>query len=554
MRLCGIKFGHDGSVALIEGDTLIFSVELEKLQNNIRHAPLFDLAIVEGILKAYGYAFGDLDHIVIDGWHPRRDIFRWGEREVHLPRAPYIQTPLGRDMLDASPNRDAAIPYISYPHYAGHALGAYCSSPFAATRESAYVLSWDGGMVPYMHYYDGEAGVFVNVGPLSSIVGDLYAEMAAGLGPFSPDPSQWETLGTPGKVMAYLAYGTEREPLMSQLKDVSARLPGLDDSNILDIYGMNLDFLRAIKGSTEFASANGDDVMASYHGFVERMLLESLDRITSANPGYERNLCYAGGCALNIKWNQAIRRSGLFQAMWIPPFPNDAGSALGTACCAMAALTRNMVLKWNVYSGPPFQVPGGVAGWHARACSMGELAEIIHRSNEPVLFLDGKAELGPRALGNRSILAAPIRGTMKDTLNRVKGREGYRPVAPVCLESHAPDIFDPGSPDPFMLYDHRVRPPWKDRIPAIQHLDGTARLQTVNADEHPLIFELLTAYHAVSGVPLLCNTSANFQGKGFFPDLQSAGQWGEVNYVWSAGRLFSRQEKVVLETSGATAL
>ena len=185
---------------------------------------------------------------------------------------------------------------------------------------------------------------------------------------------------------------------------------------------------------------------------------------------------------------------------------------------------------------------------------MGEFAELIHRSNEPVLFLDGKAELGPRALGNRSILAAPIRGTMKDTLNRVKGREGYRPVAPVCLESHAPDIFDPGSPDPFMLYDHRVRPPWKDRIPAIQHLDGTARLQTVNADEHPLIFELLTAYHAVSGVPLLCNTSANFQGKGFFPDLQSAGQWGEVNYVWSAGRLFSRQEKVVLETGGATAL
>jgi carbamoyltransferase len=308
-----------------------------------------------------------------------------------------------------------------------------------------------------------------------------------------------------------------------------------------------------VKSTTEFTSADGDDVIASYHGFAQRMLLDSHERITGANPGYRRNLCYAGGCALNIKWNQAIRRSGLFESVWIPPFPNDAGSALGTACCAMAALTGNLALQWNVYSGPPFQVPEGVDGWHTKECSMQELAELIHRRNEPVLFLDGRAELGPRALGNRSILAPATDGAMKDTLNRVKGREGYRPVAPICLESEAPDIFDPGSPDPFMLYDHQVRAPWKDRIPAIQHLDGTARLQTVNADEHPLIFELLTAYHAVSGVPLLCNTSANFQGKGFFPDLLSAAQWGKVNYVWSAGRLFSRQEKVILETGSATA-
>ena len=84
MRLCGIKFGHDGSVALIEGDTLVFSVELEKLSNNMRHAALFDLAAVEAILNAYGYAFKDIDRFVVDGWHPRKDIFQWGEREVHL--------------------------------------------------------------------------------------------------------------------------------------------------------------------------------------------------------------------------------------------------------------------------------------------------------------------------------------------------------------------------------------------------------------------------------------------------------------------------------------
>ena len=546
MRLCGIKFGHDGSVALIDGDTLVFSVELEKVSNNMRHAPLFDLAFVETILNAYGYAFSDVDRFIVDGWHPRKDIFQWGEREVHLPRAPYIQTPLERNILDAQLRDDAPIPYVTYSHYAGHALGAYCASPFAPAGESAYVLSWDGGMVPYMYYYDADAGRFANVGPLSSLVGDLYADIAAGLGPFSPNPSHWETLGTPGKIMAYAAYGTEREALVSVLKDASNRIPWLGDGNILDIYGMNRDFLRHIKGSPEFAATDGDDIIASYHAFVQGMLLKSLEKMTTANPGYLKNLCYAGGCALNIKWNQAIRRSGLFDAVWIPPFPNDAGSALGAACCAMAALTDSITLKWDVYSGPTFQVPENIAGWEARACTMSELAGLIHETGEPVLFLDGRAELGPRALGNRSILAAATDAAMKDSLNRIKGREGYRPVAPICLEEHAAEIFDPGTPDPFMLYDHEVRAPWKARIPAIQHLDGTARLQTVNAGEHPLIFELLTAYHAVSGIPLLCNTSANFQGKGFFPDLQSAAQWGRGNYVWSAGRLFSRGEKVSL--------
>ncbi len=540
-------------MALIEGDTLVFSVELEKLSNNMRHAALFDLAFVEAVLNAYGCAVSDVDRFVVDGWHPRKDVFQWGEREVHLPRAPYIQTPLARNILDAKPRDDAPIPYVTYPHYAGHALGAYCSSPFAEARESAYVLSWDGGMVPYMYYYDADAGRFANVGPLSSIVGDLYADIAAGQGPFSANPSQWETLGTPGKIMAYVAYGSPQEPFMALLKSASERLPWLGDANIRDIYGLNQDFLRLIKGSAEFAASDGDDIIASYHEFVQRMLLESLGKLVTANPGYQKNLCYAGGCALNIKWNQAIRQSGLFDAMWVPPFPNDAGSALGAACCAMVALTGSVALKWSVYSGPPFQAPESVAGWDVRAFSMAELAELIHTSNEPILFLDGRAEIGPRALGNRSILAAAKDAAMKDTLNRVKGREGYRPVAPICLEQHAAEVFDPGSPDPFMLYDHHVRAAWKERIPAIQHLDGTARLQTVNADEHPLIFELLTAYHALSGIPLLCNTSANFQGKGFFPNLHSAAEWGQVNYIWSAGRLFSREQKVTFDTAEAKA-
>jgi carbamoyltransferase len=540
MVICGIKFGHDGTVALIEGHTLVFSVELEKLDNRIRHAPLFDLHEVATILSSYDYSFQDVDHFVLDGWNPGKDVFKWGAKEIRLPRAPYIQTPLGENLLSPLTVEGPEFSYLSYPHYAGHAIGAYCTSPFARNGESAYLLSWDGGMVPYLYYFDAKTDSVENLGALFSVVGDLYAEMAAGFGPFAPNPNQWETLGTPGKIMAYVAYGQVNEELLSELERLVAGLPALDDSSARDIYPLNLEFLERARALPLMGKVEDADVIATYHGFIEKLLLESLQRKVQEFPDLAKNLCYAGGCALNIKWNQAIRRSELFEEVWIPPFPNDCGSALGAACCAMIAQAKTNVLNWSVYSGPAFRPHQPTEGWSVRECSLQELASLIHTTNEPVLFLDQNAELGPRALGNRSILAAATRASMKDVLNRIKEREDYRPVAPMCLESHAPEVFDPGTPDPFMLYDHQVRPSWKDRVPAIKHLDDSARLQTVNETDHPLIFSLLSAYHALSGIPLLCNTSANHRHKGFFPDLESATSWGRIDYIWSDGRLYTR--------------
>src|SRR5205085_2506398 len=109
----------------------------------------------------------------------------------------------------------------------------------------------------------------------------------------------------------------------------------------------------------------------------------------------------------------------------------------------------------------------------------------------------------------RSILASPVSKTMKDRLNTLKLREPYRPVAPVCLEDHAADIFDPGTRDHHMLFEHKVRDSWKEKIPAALHVDQTARLQTVTRKTNPVLFDLLTEFYKVSGIPVLCNTSAN---------------------------------------------
>jgi carbamoyltransferase len=168
------------------------------------------------------------------------------------------------------------------------------------------------------------------------------------------------------------------------------------------------------------------------------------------------------------------------------------------------------------------------------------LAAVLHETGEPVVVLNGRAEIGPRALGGRSILAAPTDLAMKALLNKIKDREYYRPVAPICLTDQAPAIFDPGTPDPYMLFEHHVREEWVDRIPAVIHLDGTARLQTVDRADDPFVEQVLREYYRITGVPVLCNTSANHHGRGFFPDVASAAEWGGADMIWCAGLLHRR--------------
>jgi carbamoyltransferase len=183
----------------------------------------------------------------------------------------------------------------------------------------------------------------------------------------------------------------------------------------------------------------------------------------------------------------------------------------------------------------------GYNGEEGEPCSVEDLAFMLMANpEEPIVVLNGRCEVGPRALGNRSIISSAILRRNKDMINHIKGREDFRPVAPICLESFAPRAFDPGTPDPYMLFEHRLRFGWDDVVPAAVHLDGTARLQTVNEEQNPVMAKLLTEYGRLSGIPILCNTSANFNGAGFFPDIASALRWRGVKKVWSEGRLYRR--------------
>ncbi|MCW3072412.1 MAG: hypothetical protein JWO44_2302 [Bacteroidetes bacterium] len=534
MKICGIKLTHDGSVALIDNGKLIFSYEMEKVGNSARFSEIEDVNIIPVILAEYGYRMEDIDRFVVDGWQSFVTK-NYNGQPVAFDLEQYGAVVVSQDLMTHSSFTNKFCSYNSYMHVSGHVFGAYCTSPFAKKQESSFVLVWDGGMCPQLFYYDYETNTTENLRPLFMLNGNIYTAFAQQYEPYK-DTGRFD-MSVAGKVMAYIAKGNVSEEMLEDFRKVYQSIPSTE-----------ADLTSALIGKLykkgEDKGYRPVDMIATFHVFIEQLLTSALKERLKAFPDrYKRNICFTGGCALNIKWNSAIRSCGVFDEMWVPPFPNDSGSAVGAACCEMIAHTAVKVLDWSVYLGPGLVHNEYSGSWNKKNCSIGQLAELLHVEEEPVVFLNGRAELGPRALGNRSIIAKATNGLMKEKLNMIKNRENYRPVAPICILEDAPGIFTPGSPDPLMLYDHKVKEEWKEKIPAICHLDGTARLQTISREDNPDVYELLTEYKKLTGVPVLCNTSANYNGKGFFCDVASAISWGKVNYVWSNYILYYSKEK-----------
>jgi carbamoyltransferase len=556
--ICGLKLTHDGGFAVVEGDRLVLAVEAEKLANRQRHATFNRSAELAAQLRAAGLAPADLDQVVIDGWARGREDESWVEVVDDAGTARPVEVAGYDDLPADSPRllagRTGTSPlfgpeptgFRSFSHATDHAFASYCTSPFAAAARPALILVWDGGMAPNLYRFD-PAGPEVRVyGPVVPVSGGLYPIFASHFAPFkvdhdqrlesNPGPGMEALLPVSGKAMAYAALAPPVEPAIARMAEVTAALLPIDRA--LKSYAWSRRALAALAG----LELPDPAVLASFQEHLFRLLLAGLKQRLAGSPELAGlPLCLSGGCALNIKWNAGLRRCGLFEDVWVPPFPNDAGSAVGAACVEMIRRTGHSALAWSVFAGPAVPHPGPVPdGWSGRPCEIEELAKILELEREPVVVVTGRAELGPRALGHRSIVAPATASAMRDRLNGMKRREWYRPVAPICLADRAPEVFDPGTRDPYMLFDHRVRAGWAERVPAVVHADGSARLQTVGPD-HPTMHRLLSAYERSTGIPVLCNTSANFPGRGFFPDPASAMRWGRTRYVWSQDLLYRNE-------------
>jgi carbamoyltransferase len=262
------------------------------------------------------------------------------------------------------------------------------------------------------------------------------------------------------------------------------------------------------------------DIASSLQTVLEETVLE-LARWLHRRSG-SQDLVLAGGVALNCVLNARLRDAGPFARLWVQPAAGDAGTALGAAawidakvrggaarCAPMShaflgpAYGDDEIEAFLRWSKLPFRRLDDVAS---------ETAELL-AANAVIGWYQGRMEFGPRALGGRSILASPIDPGMQARLNEIKDREDFRPVAPVVLEEKAGEWLAGGGVSPFMLFVHDVLPDKADRIPAVRHVDGTARIQTVNAEQHPRYHALLRAFEARTGVPVLVNTSFNTRGE-----------------------------------------
>jgi carbamoyltransferase len=220
----------------------------------------------------------------------------------------------------------------------------------------------------------------------------------------------------------------------------------------------------------------------------------------------KRNLVFMGGCALNCAANTMLWR--MFNDVWIMPNPGDAGSSLGAAAAAYGGH-----INWqHPYLGHDL---GGEYPVNAI------MTELIR--NKIAAVASGRAEYGPRALGNRSILADPRDPNIKDKVNLIKQRELFRPFAPVILEEHAHRWFDMKYASPYMQYTPKCLKP--ELIPSVVHKDGTSRVQTVNKNQHPGLYLLLSEWYAVTGVPILLNTSLNIKGQPLLNDRIDIEKW-----------------------------
>ena len=269
------------------------------------------------------------------------------------------------------------------------------------------------------------------------------------------------------------------------------------------------------------------DIAASAQKVLEDIMLKMVNHVHKKTG--MKNLCLGGGVALNGVANYRILKEGPFESVHIPPSPGDGGSAIGCAqyLYYIHKKQRRIIvqdhakrIQENVYVGPSFsndEIKSFLEEnnidyeYLTREQLLQTTAKLISEQNV-VGWYQGKIEWGPRALGNRSILADPRDSKMKDVLNeKIKHRELFRPFAPSILEEYVSEYFDLNIPSPYMLFVAKVKKP--DKIPAVTHVDGTGRLQTVSREANPLYYDLINDFYKITGVPVVVNTSMNVRGE-----------------------------------------
>jgi len=526
MNVVGISaFFHESACCLLQDGRLVAAAEEERF-SRVKHDPRLPVAAFRHCLAAGGIGPHQIDCLAYYEL-PLEKLARqlWaGVPADSQPDLPWLDPRGPERALREGLGYEG--PLRAYPHHASHAASAFLYSGF----EEAAVLTVDGvgewATTTYGHGRGNRLTAFEQV-EFPHSLGLLYSTLTAYLG-FRVNDGEY-------KVMGLAPYGRPRH--VAALSRLIQSLPGgqfqLDMKYFDFVRGRRMDSpaLAELLGAPrrlqhEPLADFHRDVARSLQAVLEEVLLEKV-RYLHARTGAP-DLCMAGGVALNCVANGRIRREGPFERLFVQPAAGDAGGCLGAAALAFAELSAESGSGWrpeplrHVFLGPRWSADE-IAELLAAAELPAEdfrgreaelLAAVAERlaRNQILGWFHGALELGPRALGARSLLANPRDPEARPRLNRViKQREEFRPFAPSVLAEHAAEHFDLDHPSPFMLETCRVISPLA--LPAVTHVDGSARPQTVDPADAPRFAALLREMDRRTGCPILVNTSFNTRGE-----------------------------------------
>lgn len=523
MNVLGINsVYHESAAALLVDGALVAAAEEERF-NRIKHGKPAEFdnphqlpeRAIRFCLKHAGLDPADIDHVAYS-FDPklRQTRYRDAWWDPKLEETFRLRLGQVRNAIEELLGRSLGQKLHFVPHHLAHAASAYFPSGF----DRAAILSIDGigetagTLLAKAVGTDIEA---VETFEYPHSIGFVWEVFSGYLGFSHYDAS---------KVMGLAAYGDPKV-----FRPSFETIMRSDDLN----YGVAPEFLGA--DPDRFArmeaifgpSRDEDDDILPRHADMAAALQEATDKAVAAlvrrvkrRVPFE-NLCLAGGVALNCVTNDVIKRSGEFADVFIPSAPHDAGTAIGAAFAVHGAKSKQPPQRGHStpYLGPAFKrreilaavTSSGLTSRQSKSPARDAAAMIA--DGKIVAWFQGRMEFGPRALGNRSLLADPRRPDMRDILNqKVKHREDFRPFAPSVLAEHAEDWFDLGERSvshEFMLFACPVKPNRLHLIPAVVHKDGSARVQIVSRKSNPRFHELISAFYAKTSVPVVVNTSFN---------------------------------------------
>jgi carbamoyltransferase len=415
------------------------------------------------------------------------------------------------------------VAFRHYDHHLTHAALACYGSPYLDAACAVIDSYGERGSMAFYQYRDGALVLRHEArGPES--LGFYYMKLTELCGFEWMGGEEWKTMGL-------ASYGRVDEEVLGWLRGMM-RVEGLrlvqDRSTFFGLL-QRLESRRRGKHLPPEAAADLAHTGQRFFAETVQQLLGNLHGL-----GLSDNLALGGGCALNSAGNGRILAETPFRSLYVPSAPADDGTALGAAWLAFredhpqgmaeprpltpylgSRIPDEAVERYARYSGLPVAyLPGGAVV--AKAAEWLAAGKILG-------WAQGRAEFGPRALGNRSILADPRGPDLGDRINReVKFRERFRPYAPAILDRHGPDYFEDYQASPYMERTLAFKPEARGRVPAVVHVDGTGRLQTVREDWNPRFHALLSEFHRLSGVPVLLNTSFNVMGKPIVHGMEDA--------------------------------